>query len=158
MNQILPKILIVDDKPANIAGLRTILARPPAAILKALSRNQTSTLYGTDQNPDFLLYTLAKSSAAHCGPQGGRVHGGQASLAAVRSVKLADRSPLYRQHDFAVILIDVNIPGISDDEIAEPLQASDHAKQNPDLFLSHFSLGMKNREWEIFRKFFHAIY
>lgn len=81
-----PKILIVDDIPANLVAMRRLLAKVDAEIVEADS--------------------------------------GNAALAACLD------------HEFALILLDVNMPGMDGFEVAHLLKENDHTRSTPIIFVT----------------------
>ncbi|MEE9397024.1 MAG: EAL domain-containing protein [Methylococcales bacterium] len=81
-----PKILVVDDIPANLVAMKSVLKKMPAELIAADSGN------------------VALSEAL--------------------------------QHDFAVILLDVNMPGMDGFEVAELLSGAEETKHIPIIFVT----------------------
>lgn len=81
-----PKILVVDDVPANLVAMRRLLAKVDADVLEAAS--------------------------------------GNAALAACLD------------HEFALILLDVNMPGMDGFEVAQLLSENDTARGTPIIFVT----------------------
>ncbi|OAN52229.1 hypothetical protein A6A04_00595 [Paramagnetospirillum marisnigri] len=81
-----PKILAVDDRPANLLAMRTILAKTDADVLTAVGGN--------------------------------------------------DALALCLEHDFAVILLDVDMPGMDGYELAELLRGEPKTAQVPLIFVT----------------------
>jgi signal transduction histidine kinase len=81
-----PKILIVDDIPANLVVLRKLLAKTAAEIISASSGNEALSLV--------------------------------------------------LDHDFALILLDVQMPGMDGYEVAEWLQSEDKTRDVPIIFVT----------------------
>ncbi|HVR82577.1 MAG TPA: diguanylate cyclase [Luteimonas sp.] len=81
-----PKLLIVDDIPANLVAMRRLLAKVDAEVLEADS--------------------------------------GNAALAACLD------------HEFALILLDVNMPGMDGFEVAQLLAENDNARGTPIIFVT----------------------
>jgi len=86
MNASLPKILAVDDDPANLAALAKLLSRIDAELITASSGNEA------------LAATL--------------------------------------DHDFALILLDANMPGMDGFEVAEILSGEEKTRNIPIIFLT----------------------
>ncbi len=81
-----PKILIVDDTPANLVAMRRLLAHSGAQLFEAASGNQALAL---------------------C-----------------------------LDHDFALILLDVNMPGMDGFEVASLLGEAEHLRDTPIIFVT----------------------
>lgn len=81
-----PKILVVDDKPANLVAMKRLLSKTIAEVLVANSGNEALSL------------TL--------------------------------------EHDFAVILLDINMPGMDGFEVAEYLAGAENTRDIPLIFLT----------------------
>lgn len=86
MTPIRPKILVVDDTPANLVAMRRLLARADADIFEASSGN--------------------------------------------------DALALCLDHQFALILLDVNMPGMDGFEVAELIGESEHLRETPIIFVT----------------------
>ncbi|WP_430391339.1 diguanylate cyclase domain-containing protein [Dyella sp. 20L07] len=86
MNSILPKILVVDDTPANLVAMRHLLADSGAQLHEA--------------------------------------NGGNAALA------------LCLDHEFALILLDVNMPDMDGFEVAALLSESEQQRETPIIFVT----------------------
>jgi CheY-like chemotaxis protein len=86
MNPIRPKILVVDDTPANLVAMRRLLARADADIFEASSGNEALAL---------------------C-----------------------------LDHQFALVLLDVNMPEMDGFEVAEFISENDHLNETPIIFVT----------------------
>jgi diguanylate cyclase (GGDEF)-like protein len=86
MNSNRPKILVVDDTPANLVAMRRLLARTDADIYEAASGNEALAL---------------------C-----------------------------LDHQFALVLLDVNMPEMDGFEVAEFISESDHLSETPIIFVT----------------------
>lgn len=86
MNPIRPKILVVDDTPANLIAMRRLLARADADIYEAENGN------------DALVLCL--------------------------------------DHQFALVLLDVNMPEMDGFEVAQLISENDHLSETPIIFVT----------------------
>lgn len=86
MNPLRPKILVVDDTPANLVAMRRLLARADADIFEA--------------------------------------HSGNEALA------------LCLDHQFALVLLDVNMPEMDGFEVAQFISETDHLSETPIIFVT----------------------
>jgi diguanylate cyclase (GGDEF)-like protein len=86
MTSIRPKILVVDDTPANLVAMRRLLARVDADIFEA------------DNGNDALALCL--------------------------------------DHEFALVLLDVNMPGMDGFEVAELIGETEHLRETPIIFVT----------------------
>ena len=86
MNTNRPKILVVDDTPANLVAMRRLLARADADIFEAASGNEALAL---------------------C-----------------------------LDHQFALVLLDVNMPEMDGFEVAQFISESDHLSETPIIFVT----------------------
>ena len=86
MTPIRPKILVVDDTPANLVAMRRLLARADADIFEA------------DNGNDALALCL--------------------------------------DHQFALVLLDVNMPGMDGFEVAELITETEHLRETPIIFVT----------------------
>jgi diguanylate cyclase (GGDEF)-like protein len=86
MNPIRPKILVVDDTPANLVAMRHLLARAEADLFEAASGNEALAL---------------------C-----------------------------LDHQFALVLLDVNMPEMDGFEVAQLISESDHLRETPIIFVT----------------------
>lgn len=86
MNTLRPKILVVDDTPANLIAMRRLLARADADIYEAASGNEALAL---------------------C-----------------------------LDHQFALVLLDVNMPEMDGFEVAQFISESDHLSETPIIFVT----------------------
>jgi diguanylate cyclase (GGDEF)-like protein len=86
MNPIRPKILVVDDTPANLVAMRRLLARVDADIYEANSGNEALAL---------------------C-----------------------------LDHQFALVLLDVNMPEMDGFEVAQFISETDHLSETPIIFVT----------------------
>ena len=86
MNPIRPKILVVDDTPANLIAMRRLLARAEADIYEAGSGNEALAL---------------------C-----------------------------LDHQFALVLLDVNMPEMDGFEVAQFISENDHLSETPIIFVT----------------------
>ena len=86
MNPIRPKILVVDDTPANLVAMRHLLARVEADIFEAGSGNEALAL---------------------C-----------------------------LDHQFALVLLDVNMPEMDGFEVAQLISEADHLRETPIIFVT----------------------
>jgi diguanylate cyclase (GGDEF)-like protein len=86
MNPIRPKILVVDDTPANLVAMRHLLARAEAEVFEASSGNEALAL---------------------C-----------------------------LDHQFALVLLDVNMPEMDGFEVAQLISEADHLRETPIIFVT----------------------
>lgn len=86
MTPIRPKILVVDDTPANLVAMRRLLARTEADIFEAGNGN--------------------------------------------------DALALCLDHQFALVLLDVNMPGMDGFEVAEFIGETEHLRETPIIFVT----------------------
>jgi len=86
MTPIRPKILVVDDTPANLVAMRRLLARADADIFEAVNGN--------------------------------------------------DALALCLDHQFALVLLDVNMPGMDGFEVAELIGETEHLRETPIIFVT----------------------
>jgi len=86
MTPIRPKILVVDDTPANLVAMRRLLARADADIFEAANGN--------------------------------------------------DALALCLDHQFALVLLDVNMPGMDGFEVAELIGETEHLSETPIIFVT----------------------
>ncbi|MDQ0011446.1 diguanylate cyclase (GGDEF)-like protein [Luteibacter jiangsuensis] len=86
MNPLRPKILVVDDTPANLVAMRRLLARADADIFEAGSGNEALAL---------------------C-----------------------------LDHQFALVLLDVNMPEMDGFEVAQFISETDHLSETPIIFVT----------------------
>jgi diguanylate cyclase (GGDEF)-like protein len=86
MNPTRPKILVVDDTPANLVAMRRLLARTEAEVFEASSGNEALAL---------------------C-----------------------------LDHQFALVLLDVNMPEMDGFEVAELISENDHLSETPIIFVT----------------------
>lgn len=86
MNTMRPKILVVDDTPANLVAMRRLLARSEAEIFEASNGN------------DALVLCL--------------------------------------DHQFALVLLDVNMPEMDGFEVAQLISENDHLSETPIIFVT----------------------
>jgi diguanylate cyclase (GGDEF)-like protein len=86
MTSLRPKILVVDDTPANLVAMRRLLARADADIFEASSGNEALAL---------------------C-----------------------------LDHQFALVLLDVNMPEMDGFEVAEFISENDHLNETPIIFVT----------------------
>src|SRR5262249_11087931 len=86
MNPIRPKILVVDDTPANLVAMRHLLSRTEADIFEAGSGNEALAL---------------------C-----------------------------LDHQFALVLLDVNMPEMDGFEVAQLISEADHLSETPIIFVT----------------------
>lgn len=86
MNPTRPKILVVDDTPANLVAMRRLLARADAELFEASSGNEALAL---------------------C-----------------------------LDHQFALVLLDVNMPEMDGFEVAQLISEADHLRETPIIFVT----------------------